>query len=35
MLSPKRIKSQTTKVSSFSIPPLPKDPFKLLPGKYY
>ncbi|KAF0710842.1 DUF4806 domain-containing protein [Aphis craccivora] len=27
----KGIKSQTTKVSSFSIPPLPKDPFKLLP----
>jgi len=35
ILSPKRIKSQTTKVSSFSIPPLPKDPFKSLPGKYY
>lgn len=35
MLSPKRIKSQTIKVSSFSIPPLPKDPFKSLPGRYY
>lgn len=35
ILSPKMIKSQTSKLSSFSIPPLPKDPFKSLPGKCY
>lgn len=32
-LSSKMIKSQTSKLSNFSIPPLPKDPFKSLPGK--
>lgn len=35
ILSPKMIKSQTSKLSNFSIPPLPKDPFKSLPRKYY
>ena len=35
ILSPIMIKSQTSKLSNFSIPPLPKHLFKSLPGKCY